>query len=294
MHNIPRTLVEKIREKVIEIASESDSYDSIDVEKLDSSDEMIERFILDYQVNNGQNVQEESLIVSSVKTSILDTLGWRKEIGVNKMKDSDFPNEFYQIDLFKKGKQSNGQLFLVFNTGRMQRLSTWSTVWINFIVHECEKMTEVFLAEKDFLSKPRPLVFCDSSEISFSHMDVKFILTIIPIFLKHYTQAFESIWLYELPYFSMCLRPILNASLPRKITKLVHFTDRKNLLKDLGAENVPIEYGGASIYPLESIEPVNPADLTYTGRKYGFEDNEIKKMSDSLKNKLKNIGKIDK
>lgn len=290
---ICRKIVEQIRKQVIRLASEqSDSYDLLDIEKFHQSTEMIERFLLDHQVNNSNYLQqEESFIVSTVTANILDTLAWRKEIGVNKMKDCDFPLEFYQLDLFKKGKQANGHLFLVFNTGRMQRLSTWSNVWINFIVHECEKMTEIFLAEENFLQNPRPLVFCDSSEIGIAHMDIKFILTIIPIFLKHYAQAFQSIWLYELPYFSMCLRSVLTASLPKRITRLVHFTNGKNLIKDLGRENVPVEYGGQSVHPLESIEPVNPSNVTFTGRKYGFDDSEIEKMQQAVNSKLRSIGK---
>ena len=289
---ISSKIVEQVKTKVIQIASNSDSYDDLDIEKLHTNAEMIERFVLDYQVNNANYLQQqESSVVSSITANVLDTLAWRKEIGLTKMKDSDFPIEFYQLDFFKKGKQTNGQLLLLINTGRLQRLSTWSNVWIHFIVHECEKMTIDFLADPNFLSKPRPLVLVDSTEVSLAHMDLKFVLTIIPIFLKHYAQAFESIWLYELPYFSLHLKPILIASLPRRITRLVHFTDRKNLVKDLGNE-VPVEYGGQSTHPLDSIEPTNPGNLFFTGKTYGIDESEIKKMQEAVNTKLKKIGKL--
>lgn len=293
MNSISPSIVEAVKHQILlEFSNNPDKYDTIDVERFNETTEMIERYIFDYQLNDAMFSQkDDQVIITKVTNNILSTLTWRQQIQVNSMKDSDFPEPFYTLDLFRKGKQHSGQLFLVINFGRVQRLSTWTSVWINFIVHECEKMTQVYLREPDYLSKPKPIVFCDSSEIGMAHVDFKFILKIIPIFLYHYTQAFECIWLYELPMFSLSLRPILQASLPKKITRLVFFTDSKNILKDLGEQNVPTEYGGKSIHPLESIIPVNASTLEQVGRKWLIDDNEIVKMKHAVAKKLNNIGK---
>ena len=293
MSTISPSLVEAVKNRILtECASQPEKYDATDVERFNETDEMIQRYIFDYQINNPLFFEKkDEIIISKVTSSVLATLAWRKEIQVNSMKDSDFPEAFYSLDLFKKGKQSTGQLFLVFNFGRVQRLSAWGPVWINFIVHESEKMTQVYLREPDYLLKPKPIVFCDSSEIGMAHMDFKFILKVIPIFLYHYTQAFASIWLYELPMFSLSLRPILNASLPKKITRLVFFTDSKNVVKDLGEQNVPAEYAGKSIHPLESLIPVNPSTLEEVAKKWGLDENEVSKMKDAVTKKLQSIGK---
>jgi hypothetical protein len=275
------TVVAEIRECVMSrIEEEPEKFHPSDVKRFKERSEMIYRFLIEYiEDNGGINSQNDHSCVEKVTRSIVDTLKWRVEFNVNNMKDSDFPEEFYKSKLFLLGTRSDGSLFIIINVRKLVRLRQWSNVYLRFIIHEMDKIgEEVMFSDPDFLKKPKPHVLADASEIGLAQMDFTFIFSIIPIFLNHYPQGFTTIWLYELPMFSRHMKGIVLKTLPHRITKKIMFTDKKHIIDDMGAENLPVDYNGCSNQQLRELSSATASNLREVGKKNDISEKEIEKM----------------
>ena len=277
--SLPVEVIDEIRDCVLQrIEEEPDKYHPADVKRFNETNELIYRFLIDHLEDKGGLQALKDNISSKVSKNIVETLSWRHEFGVNSSLDSDFPQEFYNTQLFLLGERNDGSPFIVMNIRKLVRLRQWSNVWMKFIVHEMEKIASKMFADPDFLSKPKPHVLSDASEIGLAHIDFSFIFAIIPIFLKHYPQGFQTIWLYELPYFSRHMKGIVLKTLPSRITKKIMFSDKNHIVEDMGAENLPAQYFGTSKYPLKELSSKTASTLREVGRNNNISEHEIDKM----------------
>ena len=284
VEDLKPSVVEEIRECVMtRIEEEPEKYHSTDVKKFKESSQIIYRFLIDYiEDNGGLSSQNDDNCPEKVTKAIIEALQWRMEFNVNNRKDSDFPEEFYRSKLFLLGTREDGSLFIIINIRKLIRLRQWSKVYLQYIVHEMDKIAEVLFADPNFFKKPKPYVLVDTSEIGLAQMDFTFIFTIIPIFLNYYPQGFTSIWLYELPMFSRPMKSIVMKTLPHRITKKIMFTDKKHIVDDMGAKNLTSEYFGSSSNPLRQLSYKVASNLREVGKKYDISDKEIDKMIASM------------
>lgn len=237
--------VEEVRNNVLDVTAKSgERFDPVDMERIRSQDGMIKRFILEYMESTYKS-EPMSMMSQKIANNICETLRWRCDFGVNRQKDSDFPIELYNSGLISFVKASNGHDVLVIRSDRLIRLKYWSDVWIKFIVHEVEKMTEKIFEKEDFFDQELPHVLCDSSKAGLGQMDLHFLLTIIPIFFRHYPMGVSKVWLYEVPFLNMAIKPIVMRVLPTRLAKKVMFTDRRSIVREMGYERTPYAYGGS-------------------------------------------------
>lgn len=284
VEQLNQCVVEHIRGRVMsKLNEEPDKYHPNDVKKFKERSELIYRFLIDFiEDNGGLTAQDSANCPEKVTKAILETLNWRLTFGVNSSQDSDFPQEFYRLNLFRISKRVDGSIFLFISIRKLIRLRQWNNVYIRFIIHEMDKICEIMFTDPDFFKKVKPHVLSDASEIGLGQIDFSFVFTMIPIFINHYPQAFTTIWLYELPYFSLHLKTIVMKTLPHRVTKKITFTDKKRIVNDIGAENLPEEYCGTSTEPLTELTSTSASTLREVGRKNGISDKEIDKMIASL------------
>ena len=67
-----------------------DHFDPVDVERIKSCDWIIERF-LEYQ-----KIVNHKTDVNATAKKLIEAMKWRKEQGVNQLKESNFPMEYFQ------------------------------------------------------------------------------------------------------------------------------------------------------------------------------------------------------
>ena len=276
--SVPPALIKETRDQVFkQIQLHPGKVDIIDVCKLRDGGNLIERSVLDYL---DDHVMSDGVGPTSIKIShiVMESLKWRKEFGIYHIHDSDLPVEFYDSNLFEMTERPDGAVLIVMNVGNLKRMRQWSNIWIRFIVHEMEKLADSLFSDPDFFNKRKPHVLADASNIGIAHLDLNFIITIVPIFLKHFPQAFETIWLYGLPLFSRHMRGMVLRSLPARIAKKVMFTDKNTILDDMGVANVPVRYGGFCEHPLAHFNSTSASTLQNVGRKAGISESEIAKM----------------
>ena len=277
--SIPNELVNEIRAIILQkIEEDPDKFHESDVNRFEKTNEMVYRFLIDYfEDTNAKEIPSDT--TEKVSKNILATLFWRKDFGTNTSQDSDFPREFYTNHLFQLGQLADGTPLLILNSRKLIRLRQWSNIYLRFIVHETEKIANKALSAPDFFHKPRIQCIADTTEIGLAQCDISFIFSIIPIFLNHYPQSFQTIWLYELPYFAKYFKGLVMKTLPTRITKRIMFTDRKSLAKDMGPENVPaIFYGGKSKHPLKDLVSSEASTLKDVARRNKIPESEVDKM----------------
>lgn len=273
----PSLLVETRDQVFKQIQLHPDRVDPVDVSKLRNGSNLIERSVLEYLEDH---VMTDGVSTTSVKIAnqVMESLRWRKEYGVNQIRATDLPAEFYRCNVFELVERPDGGHLIIVNIGNLKRLRHWSNLWIKFIVYEMEKVADKQFSDPDFFNKRKLRVLADSSDIGFAQMDLSFILTIVPIFLKHFPQGFETVWLYGLPFFTRHMRGIALRSLPARVAKKVKFTDKGTIVHDMGSDNVPVRYGGTCRFPLKEFSPAEASPLRDVGRKNGITDAEINRM----------------
>ena len=278
LRTIPSALLSETKDQVFNLIQQNqDKVDPLDVTALQNGSNLIERCILDYLE---AHVMTDGITSMSSKISsiVLDSLKWRKEFGINHIKDSDLPIEFYNSKLFEVTSKPNGSTLIIMNVAILTRMRQWSDIWIKFIVHEMEREAQRLWANPDFFDTSRAHVLVDSSKIGICHVDLHFIMTIVPIFLKHFPQGFEMIWLYGLPLFTRHIKSLMLRSLPARIAKKVTFTDKQSIIDDMGQDVVPVRYGGTNDRPIRDLYSETASNLSEVGRKNGFSESEISKM----------------
>lgn len=293
---VDRHLIELVRQKVnmqIEFLCSKESlpknqlFDPLDIEFIEGTDDLITRFLLEYFEDHPsalKNCQDE-IIATDVANCVMDTLKWRKENNVNQLKDSDFPRDFYEANIFLFGKDSDGA-DVVYVRGRFCRkiASCWSPILISFIIHECEKKLKEILGDPRNPKNPghRPGILIDCSNVAVTQLDTSLIFSLLP-FVKHYPQSFEYAWVYELPWM---MRPFFNLvikMLPTRIVRKVKQMDKKSAIKEMGIEGLPSFLGGKS--PIEPTIQVPPgaSTLDEVAKRHNISDDDIRKFREFLK-----------
>ena len=293
---VDRHLIELVRSKVqSQIASlcakqkleKTELFHPLDIEFIETTDDLITRFLLEYvedHPNALKNCEDEAMS-NDVANSVMETLKWRKENNVNELKDSDFPREFYESNIFLFGKDSDGAE-VVYVRGKLCRkiASCWSPILISFIIHESEKKVKEILGDPRNPKNPgfRPGIVIDCSNVSVTQLDTGLIFALLP-FVKFYPQSFEYAWVYELPWM---LRPFFNLVLkvlPNRIARRVKQMDKKSAIKEMGIEGLPSFMGGKP--PIEpSISPPETAcTLEEVAKKHNISDSDVAKFREYLK-----------
>lgn len=293
---VDRHLIELVRHKVnmqIEFACakaslpKSEVFDPLDIEFIETTDDLITRFLLEYFEDhpNALNNCQDELISTEVANCVMDTLKWRKENNVNNLKDSDFPCEFYETKLFLFGRDSDGAE-VVYIRGRYARkiAPCWTPILISFIIHECEKKLKEILGDPRNPKNPghRPGIVIECTGASVTQIDTALIFAMLP-FVKHYPQSFSYAWIYDLPWM---LRPLFNLvmkMLPSRIVRRVKQMDKKSAVKEMGIEGLPSFLGGQSpIEPSISVPP-GSSTLDEVAKRHNISDDDLRKFREYLK-----------
>lgn len=297
-YGVDRQLIELVRERVLQLIEEEKKaaekkstnnntdekpslVDDKDLLHIRETDILITRFLLEYFEDHPYNNEmcDEDKVANSVAPSIVDTLKWRKEMNINKMKDSDFPREFYACGLYGFGEDGDGRLVVYCNGKKARKFpQSFVPIVLKFGIYEAEKkLLELFGDPLNPKNPPlRPAVVCDCGGVSISQVDINLVLSLIPL-IKYYPNTFEYVWCYDLPWM---VRPFFNLVLkvmPNRIVKRVQQKDKKSAFNEMGAEGIPKFMGGTAPNPRVPIPP-GASTIREVGLRNGISGKDIKAM----------------
>lgn len=144
-------LVENIRQAFIRLIEsndeEKDQFDELDIEKVKKFNWTIERHLLN--TNWKHDLAFENLI---------ENLRWRKEFGVNQLKEQDFPAEFYRSGSFFDYETDKLGHSIIYIRGRLhKKISDWTPLFKKFFVFIVNKIENDVYFNLDRIDKPSKL-----------------------------------------------------------------------------------------------------------------------------------------
>lgn len=266
--------VTQIREEVLkEWDSHPDKFDILDRYKIENHNDTILRYFLDICESEGSNIKEKDAVKKTVK-SILSTLKWRKDIGINQQDPMDIPAEMYE---------STARPYIG-TDGRMYGLLRPR------YYYKCEKAIDAIkvpvmhLWEKEYerlaLSVPngaielKPCIITDMRGFSMHQIDTKMVFK-NRYLMNHYPgMCYESIlvgfpdWLTSIAQMGMKLAP-------QNLVDRMRVMTIEELIETIGIENTPTSLGGTFKVPYLSIPEGVPTTAEFM-RKRGISEKDIR------------------
>lgn len=163
-------LVENIRQaflRLIDNDEEKEKFDESDIEKVKTFNWTIERHLVN--TNWKHDLAFENLI---------ENLQWRKEFGVNQLKEQDFPAEFYRSGSFFDYENDKLGHSVIYIRGRLhKKISDWTPLFKKFFVFIVNKIENDVYFNLDRIDKPSKLNDTNqenvSGNIESNHIDAK-------------------------------------------------------------------------------------------------------------------------
>lgn len=262
--------IEEVRERVLSMIGDGSEFDARDVNRARHNQWFIQRFVLD-RLQNTYADQED--LIDDAATAIIECMRWRKEEGINDLKASDFPREFFSSNTSMIGTDHNGNP-LMFTRGKYHtKINEW---------HELIKMKESFFYEAmDQKLDGRSVgIILDLSGCGIRNFDLDYTMHVFELFSKYYPMTCTFLYVNEV---SWIMRPgisLLMRIVPKKYQKQVKFTTKKQLHQLIGQEFLPFYLGGDA-----SVDVVVPSDcpsLDEVAARHGISGVALEQMRQQL------------
>ena len=269
----------------------SNEVSAMDVDLIKSSKDLLRRFAL-HEIELNKQVRDKSDL-SSVNVDkacnlLLSTLKWRSKFAIHDIKDSDFPREFYQMDLFSYALHRKEKVLMIFVRASKYRPISSDTrdLFIRGIIHEVEKRIKQY--EKEYprgIADLRTIITLDATDIGYNNIDIQLIISIISIVNYHFPSIVESIYLYAIPWFARYLVPIIIKAIPEYIGSKVKAVSKGEAVKLIG-HLLPERMGGdSSIKPCLEV-PSTTLYFKEWVKKCHLSPSDQKKMRDYVNSEI--------
>ena len=281
--DIDDAVVKEVRRRVMETAKCcKDSIDDCDIKWIDETDDMIFRHLLAFRANNPRAKSAEVLL-SNVHDAVVTTLKWRRSFGVNAVRDTDIPREFFDAKAVLIYEGSDGRLYVYAKAKKYRKFgSIWVETCVRFMLHEIDKqLKEYSYKRKRGVTEMRPVIIIDGRGFGMSQVDLKNFFLGRGIFVNYYPKTFAEIWLFGMPWWAEPILRVCLKAMPSYVTSFVKIVDSQMLLQDLGPDNVPASLGGSMIEEYMQA-PETTATMQEVGRLVGASSDEVKRLTDYL------------
>lgn len=226
LENVPE-MVREVREFVLnEYAKNKDEYDPEDIERIKNDDWTVERF-----VRRRKTVKESAEMLNN-------TLKWRHEIAMPRLKDTDFPIEFFKIGAafcYADDKNGNGVVYLRIRFHRkIKDLEREIKQFIMFHINQMDLKTN---------GHGMAIVF-DCKGAGLSNLDMDMIWFLVQSLLNYYPHGMAYILVYELPWVLQSAWTVVKNWLPTETREKIKFANKDEILQYFDKENLPAYMGG--------------------------------------------------
>ena len=251
-----RLIVEQIRKKLMkEIEQNRSEYHNIDVEKVETNDWEIERFVMEYKTED------------KTYEALVRALKWKKWFGVHDRSDDYFPKEFYEV--FERecfGRDRDGRLIQWESQRNDQKISGFQELYKQFLAHIINRV------DREAASDGFTLV-SDIRGGGLSVVNMEFLNFRIELF-SYYPQGLRRVVVVDLPLVLHALTKLVTSWVPKHITNRLKFVRREGLIEFIENDIIPIRMGGPR---LELGFPSNLKSITQL-KGLGLTDKQINKF----------------
>ncbi|KPM11877.1 motile sperm domain-containing protein 2-like protein [Sarcoptes scabiei] len=262
--NLP--VIENLSEKISEIRAlvleeyerDRDSMFEEDVKRIDD-DWCVERFL-----RRRRTVKDSAQM-------LINTLRWAQEMNLSRLKDSDFPEEFFKIGAmfcYANDKRGNGVVHMRIRLHR--KVKELDKKVKQFILYQINKM------DLKTNGNGMAIVF-DCKGAGFSSMDMDMLWFLVSSLLNYFPYGMDYILVHELPWIFQSAWGIVKGWLPADTRNKIKFASKDQLLEYFDRENLPKYLGGTCQINYHHV-PKGCLPAAEYGENHGLEEKEINRI----------------
>ncbi|XP_066959975.1 motile sperm domain-containing protein 2-like [Macrobrachium rosenbergii] len=266
--------IDQLRSSVLQkVDAEGESYDTKDIEKIQTDDKYIRRFLMHH--DNDQKLSLEM---------VMDTLKWRKDLNVNNITKESLPQDLFDVGaLFIHNRDKDNCKMLIFSVRLHQKGVVDMDLMKRFLIYFLERLEREENGEQI-------TVFFDMTNTGMKNMDMDLIQYMINLFKSYYPWFLNYIIVFEMPWLLSAMWKIIKNWLPPKAIDKIKFLDRKSLKDYVNSDQALTIWGGTDDYEYEfepevaSAEPVVNGDID-SSRKVHFAEESTETPASPLRSK---------
>ncbi|XP_015795828.1 motile sperm domain-containing protein 2 [Tetranychus urticae] len=215
--------ISKLRKIFLEEASEeSHLYDPQDIDQLKTDDWSVERYLLHCKGN-----------IESALPMLRESMRWRKSFGVNNLKETDFPKEYYLSGSFFTYLPDRKGNAMVYIRGKLHRkIAEWSEIHKKFFVFIINKL------DKE-MGGHRYAAFWDCEGAGLANVDTEMLSFMVTTISSYFPYGLEYVLLHELPWVLNAIYHLAKSWVPEHYQRLAVFANRSNITDYIAPENLP-------------------------------------------------------
>ncbi|XP_074600680.1 motile sperm domain-containing protein 2-like [Brevipalpus obovatus] len=217
--------VEKVREMFLQEAQENPNfYDPIDIDRVRTDDYTVRRFV---QNQRGDVEKGFNMLMSAMK--------WRKSFGVNDIKPSDFPKEYFETGEGHLYVKDKNDVYLVYLRVKLHKkiteLTPLSQKYLVYLIEHCE-------AEGIKTGKGYGLIW-DCLGGTLFNVDLDLLQFLTTVWTNYYPGGSRYIILHELPWILRAIYRLVRSWMPEDLRQQITFADRNSIGDFVGTDNLP-------------------------------------------------------
>ncbi|RWS08580.1 motile sperm domain-containing protein 2-like protein [Dinothrombium tinctorium] len=238
-------------------------YDHVDVQRVKDDDWSIKRFLFYTKMSTKE---AGDLLIKSMR--------WRKEKGVNQMKASDFPQEFYSIaELHPYVPDKEGIPVMYIRVKLHRALSEWTEVSQNFIIYNIEKIDSE--ANKAGVGWS---IFFDCNGGTLFNVDITLLSFLVETIRANYPSGIIYANVYELPWILRTIYYLARSWIPERYQRLLRLVDKNSVFEVIGKENLPDYLGGTCAVPYDPIVENAPTLKEFVDKSTKLNESDLKRF----------------
>lgn len=277
-------IIGQVRDKVSELvaALPAEDYDAPYFQKnVIDRDVLIRMFTIQYLDDHCiTNLKKEESIdarmIDKAAKNLVNSLKWRKEMGISRHTLSDFATEINAQGFFKVGISGEKQdkVTIVMDFGRHKRISSEINVMETAFFYV---FTESVTIEHFDAGREVTVIF-DHTNFTLMNLDSSFMLDFFSLFSTHYPTIVFKTLAYDMPWYMKPVVSVARTVLPSRITSNFFVVDSRSILQYLEKEQVPVWMGGECDCQLQEIAAAQ--ELKETADRYGVRESDFKKLKE--------------
>ena len=274
-----------IRDKVLEdIQKISGEVHPKDIEYFKTSNDIIARFLYDYAASHVKQSMEKTC--DQVCRNILETLKWRKSIGLNDMQATDFPSDVFELFNYMHSIYvgHDGRLYVFLTADQAPNLGEWSGLLESLVYFVLDQGAKRFaeIVERGLIDL-RPIVIIDIGGVGISKVGlaksyIPFALSMKSAIFGHFPGYSNEGWVLGLPWYLKSLFRFGLKLLPCYLQRKVKIMDFDSAVEEVGIENLPKEIGGKHEGGKFFDIPPKTVSMEETAKRLGISQKEVVRM----------------
>jgi len=222
-------LVQELREKAMKALQEKgeDNFHPADIKRIKEDDHSVWAFLV-----------HQRREVSWAFDMLMECLKWRKEFGVNDIKDSEFPQFFDDIGaMYVLNKDKQGHRLIIMHVRRYRKEPIIANLARRYFVYNLEKLVR----EDD---RHRVTILFDLHGAGLNNVDMDFLFFMFSCFKTYYPSSVAHILVFDMPWIFTAMWKVVKGWLNSRAVSKIKFVNKNSVLEYIDPDQLLEEFGG--------------------------------------------------